>query len=492
MESDLADMLGWNMSRFIPTSLARLAALLGLASAASAAPETAALLLKPAAGASETALTALLSSNGAREAGRIAGIGVRILHVPAPAAARIEQALGASALVDYVEPDATAQAFATPNDPYFPQQWHLAKMQTPSAWDLTVGASSVIIAVVDTGANAAHPDLAGRLLPGYDFVNNDNDPSDDNGHGTAVAGVAAASANNALGVAGVSWGSPVLPVKVLNASGSGAYSAIAQGVTYAADRGARIINLSLGGTTSSRTLQDAVNYAWGKSAVIIAAAGNNGNSIACYPGACANVVAVSATDASDLRPSWSNYGSYVDLSAPGVSILTLYSSNGYAFWDGTSFSSPAAAGVASLVASAWPRATNARIVDLLLKNADDIGAAGYDVYYGQGRVNAARAVQAAQALASDATAPFAAITSPSDGSKLSGKSASISVTATDNVGVTRIDLQIDGRAFGSVAGSSATFAWNTTKVAAGAHTLQAFATDAAGNVGASAIVTVYK
>jgi len=217
-----------------------------------------------------------------------------------------------------------------------------------------------------------------------------------------------------------------------------------------------------------------------------------GNSIACYPAACANVLAVSATDSADLRPSWSNYGSYVDLSAPGAGVLTLYSNSGYAFWDGTSFSSPAAAGVAALAAAAWPRATNAQLADLLLKNADDIGAAGYDVLYGHGRVNASRAVGAALAQASDATAPLAAITSPAQGARISGKSLSITASASDNVGVARLELHVDGRLLGSVSGASATFVWNTTKVAAGAHTLQAFATDAAGNVGASPVVTVYK
>lgn len=463
-----------------------------IASSAFAAPATVTLLLKPSPQASEASLSALYAVHGARETDRIPALNIRLLRVPAAAAERIRQALAARPEVDYVEADATAQALATPDDPYFTQQWHLAKIQAPAAWDLTVGSSSVIIAVVDTGVNSSHPDLAGRLVPGYDFVNSDNDPQDDNGHGTAVAGVAAAASNNALGVAGVSWLSPVLPVKVLAADGSGAYSNIVRGITFAADSGARVINLSLGGTTSSRSLQDAVNYAWGKSAVVIAAAGNNGNNVPVYPGACANVVAVSATDANDVRPAWSNYGSYVDLSAPGAGVVALSLNNGYASWNGTSFSSPVAAGAAALVAAVWPRATNAQIVDVLLKNSDDIGTPGYDVYYGQGRVNAARAVQSARALATDITAPAATILSPANGSSLPARNVSVSVGATDNVAVVRINLYIDGRLFGTSATSSATFTWNTSKVAAGAHTLQAFATDAAGNTGASAIVTVYK
>ena len=382
---------------------------------------------------------------------------------------------------------------------------------------------------------------------------------------------------------------PVLPVKVLGADGSGAYSNIVRGITFAADAGARIINLSLGGTSSSRSLQDVVNYAWSKSAVIIAAAGNNGNNIAFYPAACTNVVAVSATDANDLRPSWSNFGTYVDLSAPGVNILTTQNGNGYTYINGTSFSSPVTSGVAALVASTWPAANNTQIVDLLIKNSDDIGAASYDVYYGHGRVNAARAVNAARNAASadttapsayfstpaanatvsgivsisgdgtdnvgvtrmelringtlvasasaaslayswdsrlvadglrqlelrafdaagnvgtttrtvtvsnnkviDSIAPTSAITSPANGFRITTRTVSISITSSDNVGVTKLELYIDGRLSGTASSSTATFNWNTSKVSAGAHTLQAFATDAAGNIGASPIITVYK
>lgn len=456
-----------------------------VATAAFAAPETVTLMLKPRPQASETALAALYAAHGAREFDRIPALNIRLLRVPAAVAEQIRQALAARAEVDYVEADAVAQAVATPDDPYFTQQWHLAKIQAPAAWDFTTGSAGVVIAVVDTGANASNPDLAGRLLAGYDFVNSDSDPQDDNGHGTAVSGVAAAATNNALGVAGVAWNCPVLPVKVLGADGSGAYSNIVRGITFAADSGARIINLSLGGTTNSRSLQDAVNYAWGKSAVVIAAAGNNGNSIAFYPGACANVVAVSATDANDIRPSWSNYGSYVDLSAPGAGVVTLALNNGYASWNGTSFSSPVVSGVAALVASAAPSAGNAQIVDLLLKNSDDIGAPGYDVYYGFGRVNAARALSAARAaFAPDATAPSAYLSSPAVGATVSGV-VTVSGDATDNVGVTRLELRVDGVLVASANAASISYAWDTRLGADGARVLELRAYDAAGNTGSA-------
>jgi subtilisin family serine protease len=340
------------------------------------------------------------------------------------------------------------------------------------------------------------------LAGGYDFVANDNDPTDENGHGTAVAGTIAPASNNSLGVAGVSWTNPILPVRVLDANGSGSYSAICNGIIYAADHGAKVINMSFGGNAWSQTLQDAVNYAWGKQCVIVAAAGNSGNDYPFYPAACNNAVAVSATDSSDAHPSWSNYGAYVDVSAPGLDILTLYGTDQYAAWSGTSFSSPVTSGVVALMASANSKLTNSQLVDVLINNCDDIGAVGYDVYFGKGRVNAFRAVTAARDYVlqpdptappqPDTTAPVATITSPSNGSYVTSPSQSISVGGTDNVGVTRITLYIDGKLFGSSTASSAKFSWNTKKIASGAHKLQAYAYDAAGNVGTSAITTVYK
>lgn len=443
---------------------------------------------------SEAALNAILTYRGAAQKGTVPAIGVRIIEVPAAAAAQLLLALQRNADVEYAEPDYTAEAIGTANDPYFTQgsQYHLAKIQAPAAWDVTTGSANLVVAVVDSGVNAAHPDLAGKVLTGYDFVANDNNPNDENGHGTAVAGVVAPASNNGLGIAGVAWANPILPVRVLDAAGSGSYSAICNGITYAADQGARIINMSFGGTSSSSALQDSINYAWSKKCVLIAAAGNNGNNTAFYPAACNNVVAVSATDPNDVRPTWSNYGTYVDVSAPGVDILSLYGADQYAAWNGTSFSSPVTSGVAALMASANPGLTNVELVDLLLKNSDDIGTAGYDVYYGYGRVNASRAVNAAKALVStpDLTAPVASVLSPTEGSVVRLPSQRIDVKGTDNVAVTRLEVYVDGKLLGSSTAATASFTWNTRKIASGLHQIQAYAYDAAGNVGASAVTTV--
>lgn len=225
------------------------------------------MLVKPSASASETGIQASLRATGAREVGRVPQIGVRILQVPEKAEARVIAALSKNPNFEFAEPDYVANIILTPNDPYYAAyQWHLPKVSAPAAWDTTTGSANVTIAVVDSGVEATHPDLAGRVLAGYDFANNDSNPADDNGHGTAVAGVAAAQGNDGIGVA---WNMAILPVKTMNSSGSGSYSAIANGITYSADRGARIINLSLGGTSSSSTLQSAVSYAWNKGCVLI-------------------------------------------------------------------------------------------------------------------------------------------------------------------------------------------------------------------------------
>lgn len=444
------------------------------------------ILVKPAKGTTEVDLHALLSFHGGGEVDRIPGLDVRIVRVPARALEAVLAALARNPKIEFAEPDFIAQANATANDPHYGNQWHLAKIQAPSAWDVTTGTASTVIAVIDTGANYSHPDLQGKLLAGYDFVNSDSDPSDDNGHGTGVSGTAAAASNNAIGVASIAWACPVMPLKVLDAAGSGSYSNIAKAINYAADNGARVINLSLGGSSNSLTLQNAVNYAWNKGVVLVAAAGNNGNNTPVYPAACNNVVAVSATNSSDAIPTWSSYGSYVDVSAPGESILTTWGGD-YAYVSGTSFSSPVTAATIALMISIQPKLTNSQTVDLLLKNADDLGAIGYDVYYGYGRVNASRAVYAARnAITADTTAPLVTIGSPANGAIVSG-TVSISASATDNVGVTKMEILIDGALVAQGTAATISYSWNTPNVANGAHTIQARAYDAANNVGSASI-----
>lgn len=447
-------------------------------------------LVKSADDADELSVQGSLRAAGAREIGRVPQIGVRVLQVPVQAEARVIAALSNNPNFDFAEPDYIASVVLTPNDPYYAgYEWHLPKVSAPTAWDTTTGSASVTVAVVDSGVQATHPDLSGRVLAGYDFVNNDSDPSDDNGHGTAVAGVAAARGNDGIGVAGAAWNVSILPVKVMNSSGSGAYSAIANGITYAADRGAKVINLSLGGTSSSSTLQNAVSYAWNKGCLVVAAAGNNGSSTTVYPAAYPNVVAVSATTSSDTLASFSSYGSFVDLSAPGENITTSWLNGGYITISGTSFSSPLTAGVAALAFSRNPALSNAQVAALLTSNTDDLGAAGFDIYFGSGRLNAAKVVAAAPLV--DTTAPVTAVTNPKNGSSISGlRSVGVSVASSDNIGVTKAELYINGTLVASSSSGNFNYTWNTSKLARGTYQLQSRSYDAAGNIASSAIVSV--
>jgi thermitase len=321
--------------------------------------------------------------------------------------AQLVRAFKSSPYVEYAEPNYIAHASITPNDSYWSSQWGMTKIEAPSAWDITMGSDSVTIAIVDSGVDLFHPDLSGKLVSGYDFVNDDSNPQDDYGHGTHVAGIAAARTNNSTGVAGLSWQAKIMPVKALNNYGSGGYEDVASGVIYAANNGADIINLSLGGSVPSSVLEDAVEYAHALGSVVVAATGNNNSSVS-YPARYPEVIAVAATDSNDQRASFSNYGPEVDVAAPGVSIRSTYwwSGSTYGWMSGTSQASPHVAGLAALIWSVSPGLSNTQVESIIKQTADDLGTDGRDNYYGFGRINARRALEA--------TAPLLAI-SPSMG-----------------------------------------------------------------------------
>jgi subtilisin family serine protease len=447
------------------------------------------ILVKPRKGSLESVVQGHFKRHGAEHHKHLRQLDVRVLRVPPGRREAVLAALQNHPDFEFVERDCIAEPTTTANDPYYSSQWHLPKISCPSAWNVTQGQENVVIAVLDSGVYLAHPDLATKLVPGYDFYNNDTDPSDEYGHGTAVAGAAAACGNNGVGVASVAWNNCIMPLKVAGSSGSTSHSLLAQAITYAADHGARVINISFASTSTTTTLQNAINYAWSKNVVIVASAGNYANSTVQYPAACANVIGVSATQSDDTLASWSSYGSFVSLAAPGVTIYTTTMDGGYAGKSGTSFSSPIVAGVAALVASVNPALSNAEIVDILKSTADDLGATGYDVYFGHGRVNAYQAVLAAGGAPADTTAPTANITSPASGATVSGV-VTVNVNATDDVGVTQVELYADGTLVGTSSAAPASIAWDTSSLPNGSHTLQALAYDAAGNVGASSSVTV--
>ncbi len=316
------------------------------------------------------------------------------LPTPLPVSAVLALLRGSPA-VEYAEADELRSALEIPDDPYYGQQWHFASIRAEEGWEVTRGSSSLTIAVIDTGVDLAHPDLAGRLLQGYDFVAADEYPWDENGHGTHVAGLAAAATDNGVGVAGVDWNARVLPLRVLDASGSGYDSDIASAIRYAADNGADVINLSLGSSTPSYTLQNAVSYAYGKGVVIVAAAGNDGSGSVSYPAAYSGVIAVGALDSGDRKADFSNYGSKLDLMAPGVGVYSTYAGGRYQSMSGTSMASPLVAGAACLVLAAFPSLEGRPddVAGKLTSSARDLGAAGFDEYYGYGKLDLASALK---------------------------------------------------------------------------------------------------
>jgi serine protease len=302
------------------------------------------------------------------------------------------------------QPNYIRRAVRNPNDPAFTQgyQNYLKNIDLPAAWDITIGSSNYKVAVVDTGVDLNTPDLAARIYAGYDFVNNDTLPWDDNGHGTMVAGIASAITNNSLGVAGAAWRGGIIPVKVLDANGNGTDANVADGIKWAADHGAKVINLSLGGPDDSPVLSAAVDYATGKNILVVAAAGNNGNSDPEYPAAYPSVVAVAASDATGNFAWFSSYGWWVDLVAPGINITSTYKATGnhqaYAIGSGTSFAAPLVSGVALLTRFKYPTLSQAQIAAKLKSTARDFGPRGIDPALGWGRVDAHAALGGAKQL----------------------------------------------------------------------------------------------
>lgn len=287
-----------------------------------------------------------------------------------------------------------------PNDTYWVDQWAARRVQAPAAWELSTGNDSVIVAVVDSGIDLDHPEFAGRLLPGYDYVNQDSDPQDDYGHGTHVAGIIAATGDNGEGVAGMAWNVQLLPLKVLDKTGVGTASNVALGVLNAASHNASVINLSLALTGTSQVLHDAIQVAYDNGAIIVAAAGNDGGTVS-YPAAYPEVLAVAATTHWEEWAPYSNSGPQVDLAAPGGEsddpILSTSLGDSYATLYGTSVAAPYVAGVAALMRAMAPTTSNVTIAGILRNTADKVGSEPYvngrNNRLGYGRLNAGQALR---------------------------------------------------------------------------------------------------
>ncbi len=305
----------------------------------------------------------------------------------------IKNALSKNPDISRVDYNHTMKANFVPTDILYSWQWHLPDIQAPAAWDITRGDPQIIIAVLDSGVDSTHPNLGGgKVINGYNFVNNTPDATTDLfGHGTMIAGIAAAPAGVG-GVVGVCPDCSIMSVVVADKKGLSNDFDLARGIRYAADHGAKIINISYGGGANIPVLHDAVNYAWSKGAVIVASAGNASSSSLSYPAAYVNVIAVSAIDQDNKPANFTDYGTWIDVSAPGVGIITTGLHGKYASGSGTSFSAAIIAGLAGLIYSANPNLTNTQVVNMITNYADNMGTAGFDDYYGFGKVNLQKAL----------------------------------------------------------------------------------------------------
>jgi thermitase len=397
------------------TGVAALAAALLMLSAAGAQAatyESNEVIVKYADGVSTAQRVALFDRTGvSRTLGSVAGVGAKVVRVsgdPAAVAARLNR----SSRVQYAEPNLTLRVAAIPDDPRFGELWGLnnpgdADIDAPEGWDAAAlgafpAAGGVKIGIVDTGIDQAHPDLSGQtvacarsqgLLPILSGSIQVGQCADDNDHGTHVAGTIAAKANNGVGVAGVAFNADLVICKALGGPlGTGSTADVANCINWVASQGARVISMSLGGGAST-TLQQAVANAWnnGNGAVIVAAAGNDGDATLNYPAAYAEVISVAATDNRDARASFSNANADVEIAAPGVDVLSTVRGGGYATLSGTSMATPHVSAVAGVLRQLFPSDSAAAIRSRLDAGVNDLGPAGRDTSFGFGRVNLCKA-----------------------------------------------------------------------------------------------------
>ena len=488
-------MTAWAIVRTLGFTLGLLAA--GATSALAAPPQRsgegpwakARVLVMPNAGLSAGELDKIVAEHGGK-ATRLTSHGLHVVELPDNASeSDVAGRLSRHPHLKFAELDKQVKGAGAANDPYFGSAWHLSRLAAPTAWNSSQGLG-VTIAIIDTGVDATHADLVPNLVPGWNFVDNNANTGDVHGHGTGVAGAAAASTNNGVGVSAVAGQSKIMPVRIADANAYAYWSTIAQGVTWAADHGARVINISYEQLLLSSTVISAAQYAKSKGALVVVAAGNSGIDEGFTPTTA--LIAVSATDSGDLLTSWSSRGNYVSIAAPGLNIWSTVRGGGYGAWWGTSVASPVTAGVVALMMSAKPGLSSSQIESLLFSSADDLGAPGRDSMYGYGRVNAAAAVQAAMSVVvppPDTQAPTVSITSPSASVSVSGV-ANVAVAANDNVGVSKVELRSNGVLVATDTSAPFSFSWDTRNGANGMSSLVARACDAAGNCADSAAVAV--
>lgn len=437
-------------------------------------------------GADANSLAALYASANVTLLDRLAGISADLVHVDSSRREAARGVLAASMLVEDVADDREYDAQALPDDPLYSNQWQLAAIGAPDAWDITRGADEVVVAVLDTGVDPKHSDLAGKLLPGANTYDNTSNTQDKYGHGTSVAGVIAASTDNAKGVASVAWGTMLIPIRISSDKGRTSSWAIAAGIREAVADGARVLNISFAPLQNDSIVLRQAEAARLAGSLVVIAAGNDGSD-ATDPDSRAAVF-VGAVDGADAVATFSTRGPFVDLTAPGVSVYTTKVGNKYGALSGTSFAAPVVSGVAALVWSVNPRFRPTTVEQILRVTSRDLGPEGRDPQYGAGRVDAAAAVRLALDVieADDKTPPAVSIRSPTSGASIATL-ADVTVDASDDFDVADVTLYIDDVPVADDAVSPYRMLVDPVRFATGRHTLRAVATDTSGNVASDAI-----
>jgi thermitase len=464
-----------------------------IASKTEAMPDEILVKFKP--GVEDKVKNNIRSAHGLQRIREISQIGVEVGKVPEKAKEKIIQALSKNPNIEYAELNYLTHPQLIPNDELFVGQWDPPIINAPIAWDTTLGSGSSIIAILDSGIATKHEDLAANI------VNLGTAHEDVHGHGTIVAGSAAGVSNNGKGIAGVCGRCKILALQTIGDQGSGSSASSANGILSATDQGAKVINMSYGAYGTTTTEQDAINYAWSRGVFLVGAAGNDNLISPFYPAAASHVMAVGATVYSDVRwvsyaTAGSNYGSWLDITAPGTGTLTTFKDGGYSSEGGTSLASPHVAGLTGLLLSAKPGLTNTQIENIIDTTADKIGGVTYtngkNDEYGYGRINAGAAM--AQAMGTtpppvDTVKPTVTVTSPTQYAAVSG-AVTITADASDNTAVTQVTFYLpngDPNSLGTaIIDTTAPYSavWDSTKTpntTTSYSSIMAVAYDAIGN-----------
>lgn len=428
------------------------------------------------------------------------GLATKMVAVPLGTETSAVMALRASSLVEYAEVDGYASpASMVPNDPWYAggvpgscAQWGLLKINAPTGWDITTGAATIKLAIIDTGVDSNHEDMANRVISGWNVGSNNGNTMDTAGHGTVVAGTAGAHADNLKGVASVAWNVQILPIRVTNSNGSAPFSNFVSAINYAKQQGAKVANISWTPMWGSGSVLDAARNFRNAGGLVVVAAGNNG--VQLNYSDFQELLVVGATDPSDVVTSYSNYGNLIDMVAPGATFTTTLG-GGYGNASGTSVATPYVAGAAALLWSLNPDFTSSQVEAFLESSAKDLGPSGYDNRYGNGRLDLFAALVAAGGEPGggpgpDIQPPVVDILSPAANATVSG-SIQVLAEASDNVGVTHVQLLIDNVVVATKSSAPYSFDWDTTAYANGSHGIRVRAFDAANNYADDALnVTV--